>query len=1631
MPFLAPVIAVIASTIASVGAAVGITVSVATATTLATTLVVSGIISAAEFALGKLLQPHPSISTNTATSQVNIRQPITYRRVIYGSMRVGGVITFIAVSGTNNEYLHFVLTLAGHEVDSINEMYFDGVQVPIAINGGGATDGGWHPTSGQFLHHVLVEKHLGDPSDTSQPFPLLAADLPSSWTSSHLQRGCAKVHVRVKWSADVFPNGAPSSIAFKINGKKVFDPRTSTTAFSNNTALCLRDFLVDSNVGMGVDPATIDDASVIAAANVCDEAMVLREGGTQARYTCDGAFDTSIQRGQVIASIVSSMSGVVVPPGDSWQMYPGAYRDPVLEITDDDLRGPIKMDTRPSRRDLANAIKGTYMSPDNNWQMSDFPPYKSADYVTEDGGETIFGDITLDFCTDGVRAQRLAKISLEKTRRLAPLVLACKLKAFKACPGDTISFTHSRFGFSAKTYMVTNSALVVDNVGGGGNNNSVGAALGVDMALVAVDPLVYAWDPDVDEGTVEAVTVPPLPASASVQPVTGLTLLSDITTSIVRLDGIAHSQIKVTWTPPVDQMVLSGGSIEVWIKQTSDPDSAYILDGRAAGDASVYYVADNITDGIDYTVKLVAVNSHGAHSVDVTGTVTCSGAISAIPSGSTDIINYDFEFSTTLPPAGWSVDTGVTATFDTSSQYQGNRSAKIATSTHLTGLASIKKYAVVPGDFFTGERYKISGYILGDGGVGAGQVSFVFYDKTDTAIGSIDAVGGNPTPAVWTRYEATGVVPTGAVYARVQLQNYHTTGTAVNLEFDQLELVRLLSLEDEIHDGPTRGAMTAANTSYRPLTNPLHGHDNGTTAEIDVDSFVMRVAKDTGGTDISLNSGVISGLLYGTTYHVYYDDPSYSGGAVTYFADTNQAIALNSNGRFYVGSIITPVAGGADTIGNNDGGTGAQSGQLYLLSPSLRADDSTDPVSWYPANELDTDGDTSTYLPITSVLTSWLGGFPTIVAKWTSLKLKVHSQVVSIAAGGAAFVDYSLDDGSTWTNIYNVANGTAVEQTATAGANDGGAGTAWTNPSNAAAPDNFATITGAAHGTVSQYLKATAFGFAGLIPSGATILGIIAKFDETVGGSASEVAQFLVRLLKAGTPVGDTKTVNGQSAATLELGDNADLWGTTWADTDITDPNFGAEIAASAPSPASSWVGGRYYSPLGVVIDSNGNLQQVLTPGTAGGSAPTWGTSVGAITTDGGSGLTWKMIQTAASLVWAANTHVDVGTYKLVSVSGVNHLFQLSSASNQMPSLASGTKAYIWSGSGGAGTSSGAFNKSYPVGSSPSTVSPASLHWAGITGANTKVFPISGNGTVGVGVDIGFYENWQAAIVGKLYFPAAGQYTFRIQHDDGCMIGFESGVTKVSGTLTNPRGQTRTAKQGYSIFAGVNGGGSYTTVVTVSVAAAGTYGFEIDYSNWQHAGSMIVNVKDSTGAYREIVPQATATITGAVAPVWPTWSTAFAPSYPSVTESAGNYVWYNRGPATDFVWSASIYFTLAATVIQDSNLKGQTPYRAGVSGVSQPLWSTITDALTADNTSLIWRCTGTISVTTTFDFGTRNVVIQVTYRASGSPSSRALTTDEVTLPLTQNLGLVQVRFGNDLEEGEIHMHEVWIEAQAG
>jgi hypothetical protein len=614
VPFLVPLLVAAAQAIGAAFAATAAWLGVSTAALALTAITaVGGLIL-------RSLMPKPDLGSFTQESQdrtLTVRSPIQPWRIVYGLVgKIGGALALFERSA-DNQYLHMVVVHACHQIDAFTEFYLDDKLVTFTSGGAGAYD----TATGAYAGYVWKEEHLGDPADTAQPFPQLAADLPAKWGSSHLIRGRAKVHWKIKLDNTVFPNGIPQP-RVSMRGKKVYDPRTSTTAYSNNAALCARDWATWS-LGLRIPTGDFPDSYVIAAANVCDELVTISAGnggGSEKRYMANGTVSTQDDRKSVMEGILSAMMGDLVPIGKEWRLYAGAWRAPTGDtITESDFRGEISWSSLLPRDQLFNAVKGVYVSPLNNWQPSDFPAVTNSTYETEDG-ERIFTDISLPFTTSGTCAQRLAKIVLEDHRRAGNGTLPLKLTTLDVCAPDNIAMNFASFGWSGKTLRVKRSRFAVEQ----GKSRP---RYGIDLEVKELDANVFAWSSASDEKSLAAGGTAAPGDNSVAQPVTSLTATSGSSTSVKNIDGIKQPRVLISWTSPTDQLVTSGGKIKIGYKLHAGSVYTWI---DLPGDATQVYIP-GLSDGAAYDFRAIAINRAGAQSaaVDITNYVV-SGDISNI-----------------------------------------------------------------------------------------------------------------------------------------------------------------------------------------------------------------------------------------------------------------------------------------------------------------------------------------------------------------------------------------------------------------------------------------------------------------------------------------------------------------------------------------------------------------------------------------------------------------------------------------------------------------------------------------------------------------------------------------------------------------------------------------------------------------------------------------------------------------------------------------------------------------------------------------------------------------------------------------------------------------------------------------
>jgi hypothetical protein len=264
-PLIPPLAAAIAGGLASIGAITTIEGLVLAIGVISSGLSVIGTVgvSLAIGAVTRALSGKPKQSGALGAFRDRtqaVRQPITARRVIYGKLRVSGPLTFLH-STDNNQYLNILITLSGHPIEEIGAVYFDDELITLDSSGN---------ATGKYKDHVVIQKGLGTTGGDSSLMSWMTASAPGVWTSNHRQSGCGKLYVRLKYSSTLFPNGIPN-ISCIVKGKKVYDPRTGLTVWSDNAALCQRDYLSNTTYGLG--ETGINDTAVIAAANICDESV--------------------------------------------------------------------------------------------------------------------------------------------------------------------------------------------------------------------------------------------------------------------------------------------------------------------------------------------------------------------------------------------------------------------------------------------------------------------------------------------------------------------------------------------------------------------------------------------------------------------------------------------------------------------------------------------------------------------------------------------------------------------------------------------------------------------------------------------------------------------------------------------------------------------------------------------------------------------------------------------------------------------------------------------------------------------------------------------------------------------------------------------------------------------------------------------------------------------------------------------------------------------------------------------------------------------------------------------------------------------------------------------------------------
>lgn len=538
-----------------------------------------------------------------------VRSAAANRTIIYGRAMVSGPLVFASISGESNGTLFLVIPLAGHEIDAVETVYLNDLALP---NLGDVA-------SGVYAGAVRVTVHQGNPGDPADA-DLVAANV--GWTSAHRLSGVAYLVLRMQWSQDVFPTGIPNVKAI-VRGKRLFDPRTGLTAWSQNPALALRDYITAAD-GLMADASEIDTPLLIAAANVCDE-LVTTLDGTEPRYTCNGVLDLGDAPRAIMEGMLSSMHGHTVWSAGTYRLHAGAYSAPAVTLTASDLAGPVRVRPRITRRNLFNAVRGTFVDPAQFWKPTDYPGQSNSTYAAQDSG-VIWLDMALPYTTSSATAQRIAKLTLERSRQGITVETTLKLSAMRLATLDTVMLTFPQLGWAAKEFKLLEWKFSSEG--------------GIDVVLQEETAASYAWNSG------NQTVVDPAPDTNLPNPFeVGMPGVPAVAEALYSTTGSAGVKTRalVSWAAAVDVFVLA-----YLPEYKLATDAAWELLPRTAGTS---IDIDDLSPGI-YEFRLRAENSIGVRGAYTATTTQELAGLTAPPE---NIINFSINKSAGFALASWAL----------------------------------------------------------------------------------------------------------------------------------------------------------------------------------------------------------------------------------------------------------------------------------------------------------------------------------------------------------------------------------------------------------------------------------------------------------------------------------------------------------------------------------------------------------------------------------------------------------------------------------------------------------------------------------------------------------------------------------------------------------------------------------------------------------------------------------------------------------------------------------------------------------------------------------------------------------------------------------------------------------------
>ncbi|EOG1984736.1 DUF1983 domain-containing protein [Proteus mirabilis] len=397
---------------------------------LGTALIVAGIaVQAASAFIFKDKVPGSGYRDQSERKQM-LRSASAPETVVVGKTMMSGLLFFAEEEEgeqDENEELYMALALASHPIHKLGQIYFNDDKIEDLGN------------------NAQYELHNG----RTEADPYLLKHAPS-WKEDMIGRGLAWLRLTLRFDQEKFPYGVPN-VKSELWGKEIYDPRTEKTAWSNNGALVILDYYRHY---LGVPDSDIDWNAFKVAADICDETVQTPDGKSEPRYTLNGAYELEESPASVLEMMHKCIAGeptyIAGKHGILMQIYNGPA---LLTIDESQIIDTVTVTPELSLRDATNAIYGTFVDAEQQYNKTDFEPVVIEEWIEEDGLE-IKENMDYRFVTSPYQANRLANLYLRKKRAGRRIQLRMNLDGYAYRPGDVIKLELPSLGISDLEFRI-------------------------------------------------------------------------------------------------------------------------------------------------------------------------------------------------------------------------------------------------------------------------------------------------------------------------------------------------------------------------------------------------------------------------------------------------------------------------------------------------------------------------------------------------------------------------------------------------------------------------------------------------------------------------------------------------------------------------------------------------------------------------------------------------------------------------------------------------------------------------------------------------------------------------------------------------------------------------------------------------------------------------------------------------------------------------------------------------------------------------------------------------------------------------------------------------------------------------